>query len=627
MLVVRRAAKSKHTRIFLSVCCAALALLWARSALFWARYEPPRVSVRWAAAVTASTREALEARYRLTGAMHDTQQTWSYRLADTNTRNIRGLVQDAAVADTHNIDRGNFQLTGDGRPVPPFGPRGFLYAMVCGFAAALLAGWVGHERLWRAAFALKRAAAAATGATVAAATRGVPEMSADALGFFRFFYAAFLFLGLVYGRLVLEAGRIPDDGQLGWRWLGWMASRPDLMALIENVLLVSLIFFAIGLYTRVAYAVVALGMTAWILVWIESQHSNAHGWLPTLVMVVCLIPVPWGAGLSVDEAIRRRRGRGRDSSVRGKIYGYAVWLPGLILGTVWASAAYSKLESSGPAWILGGAVKYHWVIDAATAPVDWGLWVASHHWAAVVMSFCGVFFEAIFIVSVFLKPGPWRAALASTGLALLVGFYLFHNVHWWTWWLVLLSFIVPWAALLDVVRARVPGPIGGRPDPHIAMPLSTRPRDLQPIHLLLAALVCVHAAVMLPAGFGRFGSYSGTYASTNAFDKLNPLDPIDRVWAGYRTATPVEVESAAAIDAILRLAMDEPLPPEYADGIRPPGAANRLFGDGPRHLTLTRNPTTFDWQRGRFNPPGPTIVIGTLDLDSMALVNDGDRSR
>ena len=217
--------------------------------------------------------------------------------------------------------------------------------------------------------------------------------------------------------------------------------------------------------------------------------------------------------------------------------------PGLILGTAWASAAYSKMEG-GPEWILGGAVKYHWVIDAAKgAPVEWGLWVASHHWASVLMSFSAVFFEAVFVLSVFARPGRWRNVLALTGLLLLIGFHLFHNVLWWSWWLVYLSFAIPWTGLYDLAAARVGGwpPVAGTS----ATPSSPGSRrDLRPVHMVLIALVCVHGTLELPEGFGRFGSYSNTYASTAAFDTANVIEPVDRLWIGYGTAQPTEVANA-----------------------------------------------------------------------------------
>ena len=538
-------------------------LLWAHYETFWARYTVPRVNVRWSDAATAQTREDLEAAYGLTARRQEEGQTWSYLPTDASTENIRRLVADPAVSDTHNIDRRRFELTGDNPPGPLEGRYWILWSALLSIAAGLTVAWIGRERLRPARATAARAAAAALRAAAAAMTRGIPETRAEVLGFFRFFYATFLFLALAGGRLVLEAGRIPDDGQLGWAWLGWLSSHPDLMASLELAILVLLVPFAIGLWTRAAYWLIGAGMMVWVLVWIESQHSDAHLWLATIVMILCLLPVPWSAALSVDEALRRRRGKGYGPGLRGKVYGYPMWIPGLILGTVWASAAYAKLESSGAAWILGGAVKYHWVIDAPNAAVDWGLWIASHHWAAVVMAFFGVFFEAVFILSVFMKPGPWRHLLTSTGLALLIGLYLFHGVLWWTWWLAFLSFATPWASLLTIVRSR------GRQTTPVDTPSRTPTAaglrgHLRPIHLTLIVLVCVHAMFRLPAGFGRFESYSNTYVSTDEFDTVNPLDPTDRLWAGFGTARAVEVETDVGVDAILALARNEPLPSGYA---------------------------------------------------------------
>lgn len=636
---------------------ASLALFWAYDA-FRARPEPPRVSIRWSEAASGSAREALEARYRLAEPRHDTGQTWSYQLRDTSTDNIRALVQDPAIEDTHNINRAESRLAGDESPGPLYGPYWFLlWSTAIGVAVVMLVRWTPEDRLSRLGSSTARSAAAAIRAAGSVATRGIPELRAEALGLFRFFYAAFLFLALSRGRLVLEPGRIPDDGQLGWGWAGWLASRPDLMVVLERALLAALVLFAIGLCTRIAYLFFATGMTVWILVWIESQHSNAHTWLVTLFMIVCLIPVPWDAAFSLDETIRRWRGKGYGTALRGKSYGYAVWMPGLILGTVWASAAYAKLES-GVGWILSGAVKYHWVIDAENAPVDWGLWIASRHWAAVLMSFCGVFLESVFILSVFVEPGRWRFMFASAGLALLVGFYLFHGVLWWTWWLAFLSFAIPWGSLFDVLDSRVPErtytidastPAGrraarfrhgrdwlnkvrfveahqaGSQDVHVLRNARAPSRlrgGLQPAHMLLIVLVCLHAMFRLPAGFGRFGSYSGTYASTDAFDSVNPLDPVDRAWVRYGTAAAVEVETGAAAEAILRLARDEALPPGLVGDLRNLVARHDVFGDAPRRVTLTREQRTFDWKNGRFNPPGQAVVLGTLDLDAMALVDE-----
>src|SRR5206468_714792 len=89
--------------------------------------------------------------------------------------------------------------------------------------------------------------------------------------------------------------------------------------------------------------------------------------------------------------------------------------------------------------------------------VPWGLWVASHHWAAVIMSALGVALEATFILAAFASTSRTRTLLASwIGGALITGFWLFHGVLWWTWVLVLLGFAVPWHGLFDIAAALMP---------------------------------------------------------------------------------------------------------------------------------------------------------------------------
>jgi hypothetical protein len=546
-------------------------------------------------------------------------------MEDTSVAAIQRLVLDPAVEDTQYIDRQRFTLVALGSLADRLW---LLWAVALAVAVGIIAASVGQDRWWHAGFRLWhlgirlwRATAAVTKSMAAAyrvaapvLTRGIPELRAEVLGFFRFFYAAFLIAALADGRLELEPERIPDDGQLGWAWLGWLSSRADLMANLEYVLFVLLAVFAVGLWTRMTYLLIAAGMTVWILVWIESQHSNAHTWVVTLFMILCLVPVPWDVMPSADALIRRRRGGAADEALHGKLYGYAVWIPGLIIGTVWASAAFAKMDNSGLAWILGGAVKYHWVFDGRQAAVDWGQWIASHHWAAVFLSFCGVAFEAVFIVSAFLKSGVWRYVFVSAGLSLLIGFYLFHGLLWWTWWLVFLSFALPWTSMFDVVSSR----LGGL---RIAPARAGAPRNIQPIHVFLIVVVCLHAMFRIPAGFGRFESYSGTYASIADFERITPLDPIERLWTGYGSPGAVEIQAELATETIGRLAHGESVPAHSMDSLRALAQLAAVARTSPKRITLTRQPVTFDWVNGRFNPPGPPVVIGTFDLESMMLVS------
>ncbi|MBI4888832.1 MAG: hypothetical protein HY824_17165 [Acidobacteria bacterium] len=422
--------------------CAFVSLL----SLGYQLYMPARVNIRWAEGITGPQREDLERRHRLTQATFQgtdpaddsrENRTWSYRVLDTSTDNIRQLVQTPAVEDTSGVDRRSYRVEG--------GPDSFFtllfYACLVGLIVAAFSTSFGVDRY--SGFA-------------AIVTRGIPELPAEALGFFRMCFAAFLFVAVNRRRLVVDTAFLERDRVFDWRWIDWLIARPDLVARLETAMLALLILFGLGVLTRLAYGLFAACLVVWIAVLIQLA-TNIHVWELSFLTVLTLLPVPWGDAFSADEMIRRWRGREAHRGHAGKRFGYAVWMPGFVLGAVWAGAAYSKLEESGLNWILGGAVKYHWVIDAPAARVDWGLWVASHHWAAVTMSAFGVGLETVFIAAAFARTSGVRTALAIVlGMPLLLGFFLFHGVRWWPWWLVLVSFAVPWDALYRALASRVP---------------------------------------------------------------------------------------------------------------------------------------------------------------------------
>jgi hypothetical protein len=68
----------------------------------------PPVRIRWAASVDEAQRRELAERHGLREeavAGEPGERTWSYRLDDASAENIRGLLSDPRVEDTHGIDR------------------------------------------------------------------------------------------------------------------------------------------------------------------------------------------------------------------------------------------------------------------------------------------------------------------------------------------------------------------------------------------------------------------------------------------------------------------------------------------------------------------------------------------
>lgn len=313
-----------------------------------------QIHIQWRD-VNEVERVTLEQRFALTESTRLTEDTWSYVPADISAERLGAIVRDPAVVDASGINRFTLRISDAPSLTPRRGglleaPRmargvkllGYLFA---GLAAVLLGRAIlvspPVQRRIVAAGGLRPALRRGLGPTI---TRGIPELPAEILGFFRFFYAAFLFLALAGSRSRLAPGRVADAWP-DWRWVAWLAGRTDVMAALEYGLFALLVLFAIGLFTRVAYWLIVAGMTTCVLVSIQSHEASVHVWIVAVFTMLCLIPAPWHATpLSVDDAIRRWRGRASAKGLRGKSYGYAVWMPGLILGTVWGSAAYSKME-------------------------------------------------------------------------------------------------------------------------------------------------------------------------------------------------------------------------------------------------------------------------------------------
>ena len=267
-----------------------------------------------------------------------------------------------------------------------------------------------------------------------------------------------VFVNAQFGELPAPGHTHPANAWLAdWDWVRWIVNRPTLVRCLETTITAAILLFGLGLWTQTVNTVLAGSLWLWTLV--RLHHTGTHPWAVALITVLCLVSVRWGDAFSLDETIRRWRYRGFPPGRQGKAYGLAVWLPGLVLGTAMAGAAYAKIHGGGLSWIIGGAVKYHFVTDAGNAPVDWGLWIASHHFAAVGASAFAVLAEGSLVIAVFSRSVRLRVLLGGTSLALLIGFNLFQNEVWHAWWMLWSCFFIPWGRLFNRLSTWVPAHI------------------------------------------------------------------------------------------------------------------------------------------------------------------------
>ena len=72
--------------------------------------RPAHINVRWSPATTPDVQQRLEQQYHLTYGQRTEGRTFSYDLTDLSRNNIRAMVLDPAVEDTHYIHRTAYRI-------------------------------------------------------------------------------------------------------------------------------------------------------------------------------------------------------------------------------------------------------------------------------------------------------------------------------------------------------------------------------------------------------------------------------------------------------------------------------------------------------------------------------------
>jgi hypothetical protein len=341
---------------------------------------------------------------------------------------------------------------------------------------------------------------------------GIPHLTPQAAGLFR------IAIGLAVTSLIWNnvavgyptGTAVPLSPGVGygvgsWPLSHWIRGHPDAHVLIYRITLAAAGALTLGLWTRIAAAVLWCGL--FLLIGASLTTSGNHTWGAPWVALFGLLLTPLGNAWSLDSVVHRSRGRA-ESTGPAPIYGFAIWWIGLVLGLAFVAAAYAKVDQSGLAWATGGAIRYHFVEDASHAPVAWGLWIAGRPALAVALSTTGLLVEALFILVIFCRRDAYRAAFGAAFLAMHAGFFLFQGVLWLPWIAMSLAFL-PWqTASRRLQQAVEPAP-----------PRST----LRPAHALAVVVLVTQQAYASARMFeyepllSHFPMYSATFSSWEAF--------------------------------------------------------------------------------------------------------------
>jgi hypothetical protein len=245
----------------------------------------------------------------------------------------------------------------------------------------------------------------------------VPRLSPTALGLYRIALALALWMAM----------------RRGFNSSGHLA--------IASVVLTT---FGVGLAAQGSFAAFVYVLT------VDRGGYIGHDLALPIKTLWLMILVPWGAGLSVDECLRRRF-LGRMNVVDSRCYGLAVWIPMMMLGLAYAAAAFAKLDEAGLAWLRGG-VRYAFLADASLAPVRLGRVIAGSDLLTALFSSCAIAAESVVIAGAISRRQIIILAAGAAALAMQIGFYVFQGQWWILWWALLLAFL-PWQSIALPVTA------------------------------------------------------------------------------------------------------------------------------------------------------------------------------
>jgi hypothetical protein len=575
------------------------------------------IHVRWQSSVDAATRSNLESLFHLRDGERLAADTWRYDLIDTDAENIRAIVDDANVADTHDLDRSTYLLSASAIRTDRrqrFGDAGIAIVTAADWLAlgllALTAAVLVLPHVKRQAAHVSRgvvpllAGSRAPLATTLAAIlrflqRGIPEIDAGTAGIFRIVFGlllmAFFWSRAVDSSWLAATFDLEIEGAFHALVIDWLRSHPAIVDLVTPWLLVTGAAFTIGLFTRATYALFVAGALVWAYVAVSLDSTHPHS---TLVLaLVALLPSRWGDALSVDSW--RRGGAAaplEPLAPDGRHYGYSVWVPGLVFGVGYAAAAWAKM-AQGPRWILNGTVKYHFITDSSIAPFDWGLQLASYPRLAIAASFFAVATEALLISAAFTRSEAYRALVGLAAFGLLAGFWVFMGHFWPGWWILLIGFL-PWEhisqALADRKGPRRAQPVGAdAARAFTARDVLTAAQLAVILFVLGQQIVFSTIQVERAPMFSHYPMYSGTYADAAAYEASRP--------PRYRIVAATDHGSVE-----LRCSPHEEFVREFDAALEgsPRARANvwrALSGCGEdpqalRSVTLEGEVRTFDWQ-------------------------------
>jgi hypothetical protein len=230
---------------------------------------------------------------------------------------------------------------------------------------------------------------------------------------------------------------------------------PEAVAALQALALAAAVLATVGLLTRVTLPVAWLAALP-LVAMTSSLGKVVHNDVLLLLSLVPLLPSRAGAAWSLDA-------RQRPVAASGSAFGWPVRTAMVVVAGAYCFSGLGKLLHAGPAWVLGGNVR--WILyassDTQPHPNPFALFVADRPLLAHLVAAATLAVELGFPLVLWRPRLAW--VLVPAVLAMHAGIGLAMHLNYWAMAATVLVVLVDWPALADRIRptgqGEVPGPV------------------------------------------------------------------------------------------------------------------------------------------------------------------------
>jgi hypothetical protein len=226
----------------------------------------------------------------------------------------------------------------------------------------------------------------------------------------------------------------------------------DALAWVQLVWKVSLVLSAIGLLTRPAMLVAAVGGT--YLMGLPHNFGQTQHFDTLVVLTLWALALSHAGDAWAVDPVWKGQARPEGTALVSPEYTWPIRFVWVAMALIFGAAGIAKVRHSGASWIFSDSFRllllrqqYH--ISDGDPLTTWGVLVAAHPWLTHAMAATALSVELFFPLVLFSRRA--RAVLVPAGLGFLVGIRLLMGPTF-EQFMMCYVFWVPWQRVADIVR-------------------------------------------------------------------------------------------------------------------------------------------------------------------------------